>query len=119
MQKRILIYDDDEDILTVCEIILTNVGYHVSIRHRTSRLLADVSELSPGLILMDMWIPETGGEKAIQLLRQNQRTRNFPVILFSANAEIQEIAERVNANGYLKKPFEIATMLNVIECNII
>ena len=119
MQKSILIYDDDEDILTVCQIILSNEGYHVDTRHRTANMLADVSELNPGIILMDMWIPEIGGEMAIQMLKQNQKTRDMPVILFSANAEIQEIAERVKANGFLKKPFEIGMMLKVIEFYII
>lgn len=70
------------------------------------------------MILMDLWIPEIGVENAINLMKNNKATQHIPVILFSAYAEIQEICHRANANGFLRKPFEIAALLHVLETNI-
>lgn len=54
---------------------------------------------------MDLGIPEIGGESAVNLMKNNEATQHVPVILFSANAEIADIANRTNANAYLSIPF--------------
>ena len=64
---------------------------------------------------MDLWIPTIGGEKAVNLIKTNASSSHIPVILFSANAEIDVIVERTQANGFLKKPFDINTLLVTIE----
>jgi DNA-binding NtrC family response regulator len=100
----ILIYDDDVEISFLCKEILSKAGYHVVTRSRCENICSDVEELNPQIILMDLWIPTIGGEKAIELLREKSMT-NVPVIIFSANAEIEKISKRINANGFLEKPF--------------
>ena len=118
MKKCILIFDDDVDILGVCKIILEGQNYRVETRRLCDNIIEDISEVKPDIILMDLWIPEIGGENAINLVKKNEATQHIPVTLFSANAEIEEISKRTNADGFLKKPFEIAAMLQIIE-NII
>ena len=68
----------------------------------------DISQVKPDIILMDLWIPEIGGENAISLMKNNKGTEHIPVVIFSANVEIEEIYKRANANGFLQKPFEMA-----------
>ncbi len=70
------------------------------------------------MILMDLWIPEMGGEKAIVLMKNNKSTQHIPIIVFSVNAEIEEISDRVNANGYLSKPFKIESLKKIIDEHI-
>ena len=118
MKKCILIFDDDAEILLVCKIILEGENYQVETRIFCDNIIEDITRVKPDIILMDLWIPDIGGENAINLVKKNEATQHIPVILFSANTEIEETFKRVNANGFLKKPFKIDDMLNVIENNI-
>jgi len=66
-----------------------------------------------------LWIPKIGGENAINLMHENENTKTIPVILFSANDEIEKISKRIDANGYLKKPFDISTFKETIKNNLL
>jgi len=115
MKKNILIYDDDEEILLLCKAILAKFGFVVETLSRCENILNDIKSLQPDLILMDLWIPEIGGEKAIEIMKQNERTKQTPVLLFSANADIKDICKKVKADGYIEKPFTINTLIEIIQ----
>jgi DNA-binding response OmpR family regulator len=114
MQKCILIYDDEPDILNVCKAILEKEDYRIETLSYCENVIEDISSMQPDLILMDLWIPKIGGEKAIQMMRGNTVTKNIPVILFSANDDIEKICEGINASAFLKKPFEISDFKKII-----
>ena len=118
MKKSVLIFDDDPEILMVCKIILEQHNYKVETKPFCDNILEECSRVNPDIILIDLWIPEIGGEEAINLMKNNATTRHIPIILFSANVEIDIIAKRTNANGFLKKPFDIKTLLYTIENTI-
>ena len=118
MKTCILISDDDVDILDVCKIILEQQNYRVETRTRCENIIEDISLAKPDIILMDLWIPEIGGESAVNLMKNNEATQHVPVILFSANAEIADIANRTNANAYLSKPFDVIALKKIIEENM-
>ncbi|MEO7394674.1 MAG: response regulator [Chitinophagaceae bacterium] len=119
MKKCILLYDDDIEILIVCKIILEKEGYRVETRIICDNILDDIIHVKPDLILMDLWIPEIGGEKATKLMKENKATQHIPIVLFSANAETEEIYRRTNASGFLKKPFDLEDLLNIVKNNIL
>ena len=119
MKKCILILDDDLEILLICKIILEKLDYQVETRTRCDSIIKYINEVNPVMVLMDIWIPNMGGEKATKILKKNKATRHIPVILFSANSEIEEIYKRTNANGFLKKPFEIETLVKIVEANLL
>lgn len=120
MRKCVLIFDDDQEILFVCKIILEkHYYYRIETRLSCDNIFEDISVVRPDIILMDLWIPEIGGENAIKLLKNNQATWEIPIVIFSANAEIEEISNRTKANGFLEKPFEISALLNIIKINIL
>ena len=119
MQKTILIYDDDLEILTVCKAILGFENYRVETLANCENIIEDIKRIKPDIILMDLWIPKSGGENAINIMHENEETKDVPVILFSANDEIEKITKRINANGYLKKPFDISEFRKTIESNIL
>ena len=118
MKKCILILDDDVEILSVCKIILEKQAYHVEVRTHCDNIIKDISELKPIMVLMDFWIPHMGGESATKLMKKNKGTRDIPVILFSASSDIEEVCKRTNANGFLRKPFEIDTLLKIVKRHI-
>ena len=115
MKKNILIYDDDYEILLLCKTILSKYGFVVETLSKCENILIDIQTFRPHVILMDLWIPTIGGEKAIGIIKQNESTKQIPVIIFSANADIKEICEKVNANGYIEKPFTIGTFIKNIQ----
>ena len=117
--KCILIYEDDQEILFLCKKLLSQNKYRVETLSRCENVIADIDRIKPNLILMDLWIPEIGGEKAIAMIKENPATRHIPVLLFSANAEIKEICKKLNADGYIEKPFDIHTLKTTIEQNIL
>lgn len=117
-KKCILIYDDDLEILNVCKAILDYRDYRVETLANCENIIEDINTLKPDIILMDLWIPKIGGEKAVNLMHENDSTRHIPVILFSANDEIERISKRINATAYLKKPFDIRYFRNIIETQL-
>ncbi len=118
MNKCVLIYDDDLEILFLCKAILQKDQYRVETLSRCENVISDIARLKPDIILMDLWIPEIGGEKAITMMKENTNTQHIPVILFSANAEIKEIGKKINADGYIEKPFDINEFKETIKKNI-
>ena len=118
IRKCILIYEDDFEILFLCKKLLSGL-YRVETLTRCENVINDIAFLKPDLILMDLWIPEIGGDRATMLVKENPDSKNIPVLLFSANAEIEEICEKVHANGFIKKPFDIHDLKNIIAENIL
>lgn len=119
MRKCVLIYDDDTEILAVCRAILDQHDYRVEALTSCENIILDIERLGPHIILMDLWIPRIGGEHAIRLMRENSRTSHIPVILFSANDEIEKISNRVQATAFLRKPFDITNFRKIIEAHIL
>jgi DNA-binding NtrC family response regulator len=115
MQKCVLIYDDDTEILFLCKAILVNDNYRVETLSRCDNIIEDILLIKPDIILMDLWIPEIGGEKAISIMKGNPATHHIPTILFSANAEIAAICKSIKADAYIEKPFDIALFRETIK----
>ena len=115
MKKNILIYDDDEEILLLCKAILTKNDFSVAALSICENVLNDIQAFKPDVILMDLWIPVMGGEKAIEIIKNNEATKNIPVLIFSANTDIKQIFKKVNAEGYIEKPFTISKFIETIK----
>ncbi|WP_253187547.1 response regulator, partial [Mucilaginibacter polytrichastri] len=103
--KKIIIFDDDEDILSICSYILEEQGWEVHTFTDCNNIVEKVSSLNPSVILMDNWIPDAGGIIATQTLKKSEDLKHIPVIYFSANSDIQLLAEHAGAETYLAKPF--------------
>lgn len=118
MKKCVLIYDDDQEILFLCKIILEKY-YRVETLFQCKDIIADIEQIKPDFILIDLWIPVLGGEKAITLIKNNSLTQLIPIFIFSANADIEKICERTKADGYISKPFDVATLIEIIGRHIL
>lgn len=114
--NKILVFDDDEDILSVTRIVLSKKGYEVETRNILNENIVDqVLSVNPDLIMMDLRMPIIGGEEATTKLKANEKTKNIPIIIFSANTYVERIAEKVKADGYIFKPFDIHAFTDTIE----
>lgn len=113
--KKIIIFDDDEDILSICTYILEEQNWEVHTFTDCNDIINKVSAIEPDVILMDNWIPDMGGMQATQILKGNSRLTNIPVIYFSANNDIHTLAANAGADSYLAKPFDIDELGKVID----
>ena len=114
MSKRILIMDDDTDILSICKYILEEQGWHVEVRSNCNNIIAIVREANPDVILMDNWIPDTGGIIATRTIKAHPEFKHIPIIYFSANHDIKNLSNQAGADTYLEKPFDISQIEEVI-----
>ncbi len=110
-----MIFDDDLDILSICSYILEEQGWEVHTSPHCNNILDTVGRVKPNVILMDNWIPETGGIVATQTLKKHPEFKNIPVIYFSANNDIQSLAKQAGADTYLEKPFDLTELEEIID----
>jgi DNA-binding response OmpR family regulator len=114
MSKKIIIYDDDMDLLEVCSLILEAKNFDVITRDKCTEILSDIKKHSPDVILMDNWIPDIGGVKATRLVKDSDHFRHIPVIFFSANNNVNELAVEAGADYFLQKPFDISELESIV-----
>jgi DNA-binding response OmpR family regulator len=113
MTRKIIIYDDDMDLLEVCSLILSAKKFEVVVKDKCTDILNDIREHRPDVILMDNWIPDIGGVKATRLVK-NSEFRDIPVIFFTANNNVAELAAEAGADYSLQKPFDITELENIV-----
>jgi DNA-binding response OmpR family regulator len=114
MSKKIIIYDDDTDLLEVCSLILEAKNFAVVTKDKCTEILSDIMEHSPDVILMDNWIPDIGGVKATRLVKNSGNFSHIPVIFFSANNNVNELAIEAGADYFLQKPFDISELESIV-----
>lgn len=107
MEKSVLVFDDDVDILSILTYLLEEKGWIINTRNTCANLLADIEETQPDIIMMDNWIPEAGGQVATQLIKNHPEFKSIPVIYFSANNDIERLAKEAGADTFLAKPFDL------------
>ena len=107
MNKKVFIFDDNLEILELCTEILQDIGCEVKTSPTTNRVEQQVADYMPDLIFMDNWLPDMSGIEATKQLKANDRLKNIPVIYFSANSNISELANQAGADDFLAKPFDI------------
>ena len=112
--KKIIIFDDDEDILSICSFILEEQGWKVHTFTDCNKITEKVLAILPDVILMDNWIPDDGGIIATQTLKKDESLKDIPVVYFSANSDIELLANHAGAETYLAKPFDLEDLERVI-----
>ncbi|KEY19181.1 response regulator [Kaistella antarctica] len=113
--KKIFIFDDNLEILELCTEILEDLGCQVNTSATTNSIEKQVTEFMPDLIFMDNWLPDMSGIEATRLLKANYDLKNIPVIYFSANSNISELAAEAGADDFIAKPFDIDQFENIVQ----
>lgn len=115
MKKRILVIDDDEDILEVLRLILQNEGYHVIISS-TGVPVNEIPAIKPDLVLLDLRLAgsEKNGDQICTEIKSGYNLNHLPVMLISAEPNVNEIADQCGANTYLQKPFDIHQLISQV-----
>jgi two-component system phosphate regulon response regulator PhoB len=117
-KKTILVIEDDKDIRDTVTFALEQEGYNV-ISSENAKILQSLEQYNPSLILMDNWLTEwksdANGQQLSKQLKSDPKTSHIPIIIISAVNNIKEIAEAGMSDGYLKKPFDLVKLFDVVK----
>lgn len=113
--KKILVVDDNSDILAVMKLYLNNKGFNVVTESNGSEAHNVVNAFKPDLIILDVFLGNSDGRKICNELKMQEETKNTPIIIFSANAKPDDVMKACSANEFLPKPFELSNLLKIIQ----
>ena len=115
MSKHILLAEDDTGISEVIKIILMDEGYsvHTAITKKTIEEIIVKQKIA--LIYLDVSLSGESGKDIARTLKSDAKTKSIPLVMLSANTNIEEIAKDVDADDFLKKTFEIDELLSMTQ----
>ncbi len=110
---RVLVVDDDREILDMTALLLQSAGYAVELAGSGEEALYVVQDLTPDVVLLDINMPGMDGWEVLRILKEDERTTAVPVVMFSVNFEIREKlhALQLGARDYVTKPFDTEGLL--------
>nr|WP_294942737.1 response regulator [uncultured Mucilaginibacter sp.] len=121
MAGKVLVIEDDKDIRDAVTLALEDEGYEV-VSSDNARVLKQLDVIAPDIILLDNWLTDwssdANGQQLSKGLKSNPETSHIPVIIVSAVSNIKEIAEAGLADGYLKKPFDLTELADVVKKHV-
>jgi len=121
MAKKILIIDDEPDMLEILKFRLEKNGYKITTASSGEEGLKKAEKVNPDLILLDILLPGMSGLEVVKRMKKNRATKNIPIIMVTALISRDVKTEGLNngAEYLISKPFDPAELLaeikNVIE----
>jgi DNA-binding response OmpR family regulator len=110
-RKKILVVDDEPDILEFLQVILEEEGYAVFTSNKGEFLEQLHNGSLPDLILVDVLLSGKDGREIVKHLKSQEETKQIPTIMFSAHPSAEQTAREAGADDFLEKPFEIDELL--------
>ncbi len=113
---KILIVDDEKDIVETLSFMLKTKGYETITAYDGEEGLKLAKEEHPDLIILDVMMPKINGYKICRLLKYDAKYKNIPIVMVTARSQEGDklIGEETGADRYITKPFEFSDILDVI-----
>jgi DNA-binding response OmpR family regulator len=118
-QKKILVVDDDPDIVEFLQELLVQEGYSTAITDKGDYVEKLRDSGLPDLIIIDVLLSGKDGREIVKHLKSQEETRHIPVIMFSAHPGAEKTARAAGADDFVAKPFEIDEVLAKIAKHIL
>jgi len=112
--KKIFILDDNEELLEIMQRLLSQ-EYQVHCSMETDKIVEEIVDFSPDLLLLDHSIGEINSGDILARLKLSKAPFTAPVVLFSAHPLLSEMASLIGADGYIDKPSDISHIRNYIK----
>jgi DNA-binding response OmpR family regulator len=116
MRRKILIADDEPNIVTALEFLLTRRGYEVRTVANGAEALAAIEADRPDVVLLDIMMPVKSGYEVCQQMRERPEWRDIKIVMVSAKGRGAEVSKglSVGADLYVTKPFSTQELLDQI-----
>lgn len=116
-KKRILIIDDEQDLVEMLKLRLESVGYEILDAYDGKTGLDKAKEEKPDLILLDLMLPKMDGYQLCRILKFDEEYKRIPIIMLTARAQEKDKDQGMTcgADEYVAKPFEPNELVTVIQ----
>jgi DNA-binding response OmpR family regulator len=114
MSFKVLVIDDNEDILFMLKAMLQLKGYKVFVKETAANIVSYIKELAPDVIVMDMLLSGMDGSEVCKQLKANSAISSVPVVMISALPTAKNICLKAGADYFVGKPFEMRDMFDTI-----
>ena len=118
MAKRILVVDDEPDILDIATVRLKHLGYEIIPVTDAEKAMAFMQSSACDLILLDLLLPKMQGDELCKKLKSDDKYKNIPVILFTASAirpNLPGEMKAIGADDCILKPFDPEELLGKVK----
>jgi two-component system, OmpR family, alkaline phosphatase synthesis response regulator PhoP len=114
---RVLVVDDEPDLVRILQFGLQSAGYVVESASDGQEGLKKAREVKPDIILLDLMLPKLDGYKICRLLKFDERFKQIPIIILSARTQEgdQALALEMGANRFITKPYNFSEILTHVE----
>lgn len=119
MKKHVLICEDDESILEVLQMILEEKGNFQVTAWTYCNSLEPVRAIKPDIVLVDLWFPELGGAELCKQIKEDSSMKHIPVVLISATSDLDKTAQKIGADDYIRKPFNVNEVVEKLQSLIL
>jgi len=115
--KKILIIDDEVDLVESIRFPLEVEGFHVLVSHNGEEGLNQARKEIPDLILLDLMLPKLDGYKVCRLLKFDERYKHIPIFMLTARTQEKDkiLGKETGADEYLTKPFDMDDLIAKIK----
>ena len=112
-KKKLVIVDDEQDILKTLKIFFEAEGFDVVTASDGVEALDKIRKEKPHLIILDIMLPKLDGYKVCRILKFDKKYRSIPIVMFTAKAqeEDERMGREVRADAYITKPFGLDVLL--------
>ena len=114
MSKRVLVLDDNQDILDVVHETLSYEKFEVKSTAESDKIMALVEEFAPDLILLDYRVAGTNGREVCQQIKSHPEFNDIPVIIFSAYINHHDEILAYGCDAVINKPFDLTELINKV-----
>lgn len=115
--KKILIVDDEQDIVESLKFVLETADYTCYSAYNGEDGLRLAKEIVPDLIILDVMMPKINGYKISRLLKYDAKYKNIPILMVTARSQEEDklIGEETGADEYITKPFDLDDVVKKVE----
>lgn len=117
MAKKILIVDDEQDIVESVQFVLEAAGFECHSAYNGEDGLNLAKEILPDLIILDVMMPKINGFKISRLLKYDSKYKNIPILMVTARSQEDDklIGEETGVDEYITKPFDLGELVKKVE----
>lgn len=117
MAKKILVVDDEPNIVELLQSRLENNGYSVIVAYDGQEALDKTYQENPDLIILDIMLPKIDGYNVCKMLRSDEKYKAIPIIMLTGRTQAQDIRMGMDlgAVSYVQKPFKPDVLLGIIK----
>jgi DNA-binding response OmpR family regulator len=116
-QAKILVVDDEADLVETIRFSLELEGYNVLVASNGEEGLNLARQEKPDLILLDLMLPKLDGYKVCRLLKFDERYKHIPILMLTAKTQEKDkiLGKETGANEYITKPFDMDELMAKIK----